>query len=133
MLFQLCDQSDFYYTILSNFYVTHRHSAQNPSNGTFSHFLHDILELAGQAPIFLIVDALDEGSNTSDIPSSHEKALVLVEKLIEPQLPNLRICVTSRPEGDIKSVSRTINVPFSFPTQREGTNGGYRGLYQVSR
>jgi hypothetical protein len=38
------------------------------------------------------------------MPSSREKALAIVEKLIKLQLPNLRICVTSRPEGDIKTV-----------------------------
>jgi hypothetical protein len=62
------------------------------------------LELPEQAPIILIVDALDECLNISDIPSSHEKSLMLAKKLIEPQLLTLRICVTSRPEGDIKPV-----------------------------
>jgi len=104
VLFQLCDQSDFYYNILSNFYATHRGGAQNPSNDALVRCLHDILKLPGQAPIFLIVDALDECSNASDMPSSREKALVIVEDLIKLKLPNLRICVTSRPEGDIKTV-----------------------------
>ena len=66
--------------------------------------MEDILKLPGQAPIFLIVDALDECPNTSPMPSHREKALLLVEKLIDLQLPNLRICVTSRPEVDIKVV-----------------------------
>jgi hypothetical protein len=66
--------------------------------------LEDILKVPGQAPIFLIVDALDECSNTSPIPSHREKTLALVEKLIDWQLPNLRICVTSRPEVDIKVI-----------------------------
>jgi len=104
VLFQLCDQSDFYYNILSNFYATHRHGAQNPSNDALVRCLHDILKLPGQAPIFLIVDALDECSNTSDMPTSREKVLVLVEKLVGLQLSDLRICVTSRPEGDIKAI-----------------------------
>jgi hypothetical protein len=104
VLFQLCDQSNFYYNILSNFYATHRDGAQNPSNDALVRCLHDILKIPGQAPIFLIVDAFDECSNTSDMPSSREKALAIVEKFIKLQLPNLRICVTSRPEGDIKTV-----------------------------
>jgi hypothetical protein len=66
--------------------------------------LEDILKLQGQAPIYLVFDALDECSNTSSIPSNREKALKLVEKLINWHLPNLRICVTSRPEVDIKVV-----------------------------
>jgi len=36
------------------------------------------------------------------MPSPREKVLDLVEELINSQLPNLRICVTSRPETDIK-------------------------------
>jgi len=104
VLFQLCDQSDSYCDILSGFYSTHRHGAQNPSDDALFRCLQDILKVPGQAPVFLIVDALDECSNTSTMPSSREKALVLVEKLINSQLPNLRICVTSRPEVDIKVV-----------------------------
>lgn len=51
----------------------------------------------------IIVDALDEWSNTSSMPSPREKMLMLVKELLESQLPNLWICVTSRPEADIKS------------------------------
>ena len=104
VLFQFCDQSDSYCNILSNFYSTHRYGAQNPSDDGLVRCLEDILRLPGQAPIFLIVDGLDECSNTSPMPSHREKALILVEKLIESQLPNLRICVTSRPEVDVKAV-----------------------------
>jgi len=104
VVFQFCDQSDAYYDILSKFYSTHRYGAQNPSDDALVLCLGDILKLPGQAPIFLIVDALDECSRTYSIPSHREKALALVEKLIHWQLPNLRICVTSRPEVDIKVV-----------------------------
>jgi hypothetical protein len=62
----------------------------------------DILKLPGQAPIYLIVDALDECPNTTTLPTPREKVLKLVEELIDSHSPNLRICVTSRPETDIK-------------------------------
>ena len=104
VLFQLCDQSNSYYDILSKFYSTHRYGAQNPSDDALVRCLEDILTVPGQAPIFLIRDALDECSNTSPLPSYREKTLALVEKLIDWQLPNLRICVTSRPEVDIKVI-----------------------------
>ena len=109
-LFQLCDQSNSYCDILSDFYSTHRDGAQTASNDELFRCLKGILGLPGQAPVFLILDALDECSNTSAIPSPREKALMLVEELIESQLPNLRICVTSRPEADIKAVLE----PFTF-------------------
>ena len=110
VVFQFCDQSNSYYDILSKFYSTHRYGAQNPSDDALVHCLENILKLPGQAPIFLIVDALNECSNTSPIPSHREKALALVEKLIDWKLPNLRICVTSRPEVDIK----VVLVPLTF-------------------
>jgi len=110
VLFQLCEQSDSYYDILSDFYITHRHGAQSPSDDALVHCFQEILKLPGQAPIFLILDALDECSSLFSMPSPRENALVLMKKLIESKLPNLRICVTSRPEADIMVVLE----PFTF-------------------
>ena len=101
VLFQLCEQSDAYYDILSGFYTTHRHGAQSPSDDALVHCFQEILKLPGQAPIFLILDALDECSSTFSMPSPREKVLVLMQKLIESQLPNLRMFITSRPEAEI--------------------------------
>jgi hypothetical protein len=64
----------------------------------------NILEYPGEAPIFLIVDALDECPNTSSLSSPRKKVLTLVEDLIDSRLPNLRLCITSRPEADIELV-----------------------------
>jgi hypothetical protein len=66
--------------------------------------LKEILEVPGQAPVYLIIDGLDECSNTSVIPSPREDVLMLLEDLMNSELSNLRICVTSRPEIDIKVV-----------------------------
>ena len=104
VLFQLCDQSESYHGIFSTFYSTHRDGAQSPSDDELARCLKDLLELPGQAPVYLIVDALDECPDTSALPSRREEVLTLMEELIELQLPNLRLCVTSRPEADIKSV-----------------------------
>jgi hypothetical protein len=102
VLFQLCDQSDSYHDIISTFYSTHRDGAQSPSEDELIGCLKKLSELPGQAPIFLIVDALDECPNTSSLSSPREKVLMFVEDLIRSRLPNLRICITSRPEADIK-------------------------------
>ena len=99
---QLCDQSDSYHNVLSNFYSTHRDGEQSPSDNELAQCLKDVLELPRQAPVYLVIDALDECSNTSAMPSPREKVLKLVVHLIESRLTNLRICVTSRPEIDIK-------------------------------
>jgi hypothetical protein len=102
MLVQLCHQSHPYYHILSNFYSERADGSQHPSDGALKQCLKDILEVPGQAPVYLIVDGLDECSNTSAMPSPREKVLRLLKDLINLELPNLRICVTSRPEIDIK-------------------------------
>ena len=104
LLFQLCDQSNSYYDILSTFYSTHRDGAQSPSNDELVRCLKNLLNLPGQAPIYLIVDALDECPSPSSLTPPREAVLSLLEDLIDSQLPNLRICVTSRPEADIKTV-----------------------------
>ena len=44
------------------------------------------------------IDALDECPNTLGIPSHHDRVLWLVKELIDLHLPNLHICITSRPE-----------------------------------
>jgi hypothetical protein len=48
------------------------------------------------------MDALDECSNISEIPSPRDRVLQLVKELVNLHLPNLHICVTSRPEFDIR-------------------------------
>jgi hypothetical protein len=53
-------------------------------------------------PIYLIIDAIDECPNTSGIPSSRDQVLALVERFVALKLPNLHLCVTSRPEADIR-------------------------------
>jgi len=103
VLFQLCDQSDSYYAILSSFYSTSNKGTRSPNNDELIRRLKDLLNLQGQAPVYLIVDALDECPNTS-LPSHRDQVLVLLEDLIDSKFPNLHICVTSRLETDIKPV-----------------------------
>ena len=104
VLFQLCDQSDSYYDILSTFYSTHRRGAQSPSDDELIQCLKALLNLPGQAPVYLIIDALDECSNISGLSSPRAEVLILLEDLINSHVSNLRICVTSRSEVDIKPV-----------------------------
>jgi hypothetical protein len=102
VLVQLCHQSDPYSHILSSFYSEHKNGSQHPSDSALKQCLKKILDVPGQAPVYLIIDGLDECSNTSAVPSPREKILALLEDLINSHVPNLRICVTSRPEIDIK-------------------------------
>ena len=115
LLVQLCHQSDSYYDIVLKFYSEHAKGLRHPSDDALVGCLKDLFKHPGMAPVYLIVDALDECPNTSTIPSPRAKVLNLLQELIESQVPNLRICVTSRLETDIKYVldpliSRSISL-----------------------
>ena len=104
LLVQLCDQSDAYYTALSQFYLAHRHGSQHASDSELVQCLKHLLEIPDQAVAYVIIDALDECPTTTGLPSPREEVLKLVKELVGLQIPNLRICVTSRPEADIEPV-----------------------------
>jgi hypothetical protein len=104
VLFQLSDQSDSYYDVLSAFYSTHRNGAQSPGDDKLIECLMELLKRPGPRPVYLVIDALDECPSTSSLSSPREQLLSFLEDLVEAQLPNLRICVTSRPEVDIKII-----------------------------
>ena len=103
-LFQLCNQSNSYHDILSIFYATHDYGAQSPTDEELVRCFKDLLELPRHAPIYLIIDALDECPDASTWPTSRQEVLMFLEQLVMSRLGNLRICVTSRPETDIKVV-----------------------------
>jgi hypothetical protein len=64
--------------------------------------------LPDQPPIYLIMDALDESPITSGIPSARERVLQLLKDLVGLGLPKLHICVTSRPEIDIRNAIKPL-------------------------
>ena len=103
-LVQLCHQSDSYCDILFKSYLEHDKGSRQPSDDALSGCLKNLLKHPGQSPVYLIVDALDECPSTSAVPSPRDEVLNLLKELIESRFPNLRICVTSRPETDIKDV-----------------------------
>ena len=103
-LVQLYHQSDSYFDILSKFYSEHDKGSRPPSDGALAGCLMDLLKLPGQAPVYLIVDGLDECPNPSVVRSPRAKVLSLIEELVKTQILNLRVCVTSRPELDIKDI-----------------------------
>jgi hypothetical protein len=62
-----------------------------------------MLQVAAKQPTYIIVDALDECPNLSGMPTPREVVLGLLKDLVGLRFPNLHICVTSRPEIDIKN------------------------------
>jgi hypothetical protein len=101
LLVQLCGHSDSYSAILSEFYSAHGDGSWPPSDDALIGCLRDILNHPGQAPVYLIIDGLDEAPNTFGMSFLREKVLAFLEELVDLHLQNLRICLTSRPEVDI--------------------------------
>ncbi|KAH9958725.1 hypothetical protein BC827DRAFT_548091 [Russula dissimulans] len=104
LLIQLSALSEPRCDLLSHLYEAHDRGKIQPSGLILANFLKEMLALPDQRPIYLILDALDECPDTSGIPSPRERVLQLVKELVELRLPNLHICVTSRPEVDIRDV-----------------------------
>jgi hypothetical protein len=103
-LVQLYHQSDSYFDILSNFYSEHDKGSRPPSDDERAGCLKDLLNLPGLAPVYLIVDGLDEFPNQSVIRSPRAEVLNFIKRLVTTPILNLRVCVTSRLELDIKDV-----------------------------
>jgi hypothetical protein len=110
LLIQLCHQSNSYSDALASFYLDHSDGSRHPSDDALVKCLTEVLKLPGQPPSYLIIDALDECPLTSSLPSPRDRVLLLIEELIGSQIPHLRVCITSRPEMDIKAVL----VPLTF-------------------
>jgi hypothetical protein len=100
---QLCAQSNLCCNALSRVYLAHDKGAQKPSDDTLAKCLAEMVSLPAQGPIYIIVDAIDECPNNSGLPTPREEVLDLIDNLVGLRLPNLHICVTSRPEIDIQS------------------------------
>ena len=94
--------------ILSNLYSAHDQGTKQPSDSILAKCLKEMLTLPDQRPTYLIIDALDESPNAPGIPSHRERVLQLLEELVNLSLPNLHICVTSRPEIDIRNVLESL-------------------------
>ena len=103
ILWQLAAQSDLCCELLFRLYSEHDDGKQRPSDDTLSQCLKKMLLLPTQRSVYLIIDALDECPNSSGMPTPREEVLDFVHDLVDLHLPNLHICVTSRPEIDIRT------------------------------
>jgi hypothetical protein len=104
LLSQFCAKSDPCYQILSNLYSENHAGLHQPDNESLTDVLKEILKLPHAPTRYIILDAIDECPNTSGFPTARKEVLDLVEELVGLDLPNLRICVTSRPEIAIRTV-----------------------------
>ena len=118
VLFQLCSQSDKISPILSSIYSSHGNGSREPSINTLLECLKTILALQGQAPLYIVVDALDECPNSSGLRTQRQEVLDIVKELIDLKHPHVHFCVTSRPEVDIQRVFDPLN-PYNVPLHHQ--------------
>jgi hypothetical protein len=110
LLIQLSARSDPCCDILSRLYSSHERGVRKPSDRAMVLCLKEMLTIETHRPTYIIMDALDECPITSTIPSPREEVLELVEELVGLHLPNVHICVTSRPEHDIQTAFKDLTL-----------------------
>ena len=103
LILQLALESDPCCNILSKIY-SDNNRARKPTLIALKKCMKDMLSQPGQGPIYIIVDALDECSNSLGIPSPRGKVLELIKELVGLGLPDVHLCVASRPEIDVQNV-----------------------------
>jgi hypothetical protein len=104
LILQLSAESDSCYTILSQFYSDHGRGIRKPVIDALKKCLTNMLSQPGKAPTYILIDAVDECPNFSGMPSAREEVLGLIEEIVDLKLPNMHLCVASRPEMDIRMV-----------------------------
>jgi len=114
LLMQLGDHSFGCWDVLYQLYASCEDGSKQASEAALAGCLKNMLELPGQVPIYIIVDALDECPDTTDTPSPRQKVLDFVDDLIGRNHSSLYICITSRPEQDIQA---TLN-PLTSTSRR---------------
>jgi hypothetical protein len=116
LLAQLCHQSDPYCDILSKFYSEHAKGLRPPSDDALMGCLKDLLNSPGLAPVYLIVDALDEcPTHLPSLRSPRAKVLNVIEELIESRISKSAYMRHEPTRNGHQGCPRSFNFPLYFP------------------
>ena len=108
LILQLSAESDPCFNILSKLYSSNNR-VRKPATNVLKNCMKEMLNQSEQGPIYIIVDGLDECSN-SGMPSPRREVLGLINELVGLKLPNVHICVASRPEIDIRTTLGPLEI-----------------------
>jgi hypothetical protein len=110
LLAQLAAHSDAYSEILSALHSKHAAYSKKPSPDALRKSLESMASIPDQAPIYIVIDALDECPDSIDTlgPSPREEVLSLVKRLVESRCSNLWISVTSRTVSKIETILQPL-------------------------
>jgi hypothetical protein len=104
LLMQLGDDSVDFWNVLHQLYTNCHNGSDQPSEAALARCFWEMIELPERPPVYVILDALDECSNTIGSPSPRKRVVAFVKYLVECRRPDLFVCITSRPEQDILAV-----------------------------
>ena len=139
VLLQLVDDSDRCWNILHKVYKSCRLGSEQPSDDALIKCLGKMIDLPGQVPIYLIIDALDECPNATGTPSTRDKVLKFVRGLLQSHRSNLFVCVTSRLEQDICDILNPLTSSLTQVSlheedgQRQDIDSYIRSVVQTDR
>ena len=103
ILSQLSAQSNLRCGVLSKLFSEHDSGERKPSDRALTVCLKEMLSLPAQGSIYIVIDALDECPDNSGMPTAREEVLEFIKVLTGLGLAHLHVCVTSRPEVDIRT------------------------------
>lgn len=103
LLVQFASQSIPCCDIMLPVYSAHGNGKQPPSVEVLMTCLKDMLSASSQYPMYIIMDAIDECPNSPGMRSPRAQVLSFIQELVALRLTNLHICITSRPEIDIRA------------------------------
>ena len=119
LISQLAAESDPFSNILSHLYSAFDRGTRKPNIDELKKCMTDILSLPEKGPIYIIVDALDNCPDSLGTPSAREVVLDLIEVVVDLTLPDVHLCVASRPEFDIRRVLEPLtSLQFCLHDQR---------------
>jgi hypothetical protein len=102
ILVQLGNQSNHFCEFLSTLYMSHGCGSRQPGEGELMQCLRDMV-CQEESPVYVILDALDECPDSSGLASPRAEVLEIIRGLIGIS-PRVYLCITSRPEMDIRHV-----------------------------
>ena len=103
LLVQFAARSVTHRDIISRFHLAHEEGRAQPGDKDLMDCLTDMLSASPEHPMYIIMDALDECPNSSGVRSPRGHVLSFIQELVALRLRNLHICITSRPEIDIRN------------------------------
>ncbi|EMD33429.1 hypothetical protein CERSUDRAFT_126167 [Gelatoporia subvermispora B] len=96
--------------LLSGLWSSHSNGSHQPSEHDLRQCLKSVIALLADHSLYIVIDALDECPDSSiDSHSQRRDVLMLIREIVDWGFHNVHICVTSRPEQDIREAMEALS------------------------